>query len=151
MKNKWLIIGKALIILGILSIFPISLPALSFEQGIVTHIAVFSLLATLIGVALCLKANKMNNTIENNLSGKKNWLIALYFKSIKWFMIVTIVFYIIATCIILFFYWLNREFEATLLITLITGILIGLICEVAIPFYKNYHYCPVKNGNWSLK
>lgn len=142
MKNKWLIIGKALIIFGILSISPISLPALSFEQGIVTHIAVFALLATLIGVALCLKANKMNSTIENNLSGKKHWLITLYFKSIKWFMIVTTVFYIIATCIILFFYWLNREFEATLLITLITGILIGLICEIAIPFYKNY-----KNNN----
>lgn len=142
MKNKWLIIGKALIIFGILSISPISLPALSFEQGIVTHIAVFALLATLIGVALCLKANRTNDTIENDLSGKKHWLIALYFKSIKWFIIVTIVFYIIATCIILFFYWLNREFEATLLITLITGIFIGLICEVAIPFYKNY-----KNNN----
>lgn len=135
-RKKLLVIGKILINSGVLCLLP--LPLLSYEEY-KTHIALVALVIIFIGCILCVVTNKTmpeEKTLDNNPF--RHSLIVLYFKTIKWALIVAIIFHIIAACIILFFYWLKRELEATLLITVLLGIAIGLICEVAIPYYKNY-------------
>lgn len=136
MRQKILILGKALINIGILFMLPLSLP-IFYNEGAVMQIALSALPVIFIGCFLCIVANiKTEKTLPKN----QFWhpLITLYFKVIKWSLIVAVVFHIIAACIIFFFWGLNHEFEATLLITCFAGIIIGLICEVAIPYYKNH-------------
>lgn len=134
MRRKISTIGKVLINGGILCILP--LPLLPYEEKYEMQIVLFALAITFIGCIMCITANKGKPNNPNNHF--QHSLIRLYFRTIKWSLIVAIVFHIIATCVIFFFYWLKRELEATLLITLVAGIAIGLVCEVAIPYYKNY-------------
>lgn len=137
MRQEILILGKILINTGILFMLPLPLPLFYENEAFVIQILLFALPIILIGCFLCIIANIK---AEKNVSSKPIWhpLITLYFKAIKWSMIIAVGFHIIAACLIFFFWGLNHEFEATLLITLFAGIIIGLICEVAIPYYKNY-------------
>lgn len=118
---------------------PLGLPVLNYfaeEYGVL--VVVLSCIAIAIGCVLC-ATTKINYEFETFDQKTDEYpLIRGYFKMIKWVLIAALVFHIIAACFILFFYWLNKEFEATLVITLITGIVIGFIIEVAIPYYKNY-------------
>ena len=134
-QKKLLVIGKFLINSGILCLLP--LPLLSYESEYKTYIALFALVIAFIGCTLCIITNKTKHEKALDNNPFRHSSIVLYFKTIKWSLIAAIVFHIIAACVILFFYWLKREFEATLLITAVVGIVIGLICEVAIPYYKN--------------
>ncbi len=133
-RKKLLIMAKFLINSGILCLLP--LPLLSYEAGDKAYIALFSFVMIFIGCFQCVIANKFqsNNVVEDH--SPKRFPMIWYFKAIKWSLITALAFHIIAACIIIFFYWIKRELEATLLITLVVGIVIGLVCEVAIPYYK---------------
>lgn len=133
-RKKLLIMAKFLINSGILCLLP--LPLLSYEAGDKAYIALFAFVMILIGCFQCVIANKIQskNTVDDH--SHKRFPMTWYFQAIKWSLIAALVFHIIAACIIIFFYWIKRELEATLLITLVAGIVIGLICEVAIPYYK---------------
>lgn len=134
-RKKLLVIAKFLINSGILCLLP--LPLLSYEAEAKVYIALFALAMILIGCFQCVIVNKTQSekTIEDHQC--QRFPLIWYFKSIKWSIVAAIVFHVITACVILFFYWLKREFEATLLITLVAGVVIGLVCEVAIPYYKN--------------
>lgn len=134
-RKKLLVIAKFLINSGILCLLP--LPLLSYEAEAKVYIALFALAMILIGCFQCVIVNKTRSekTIEDHQ--RQRFPLIWYFKSIKWSIVAAIVFHVIAACVILFFYCLKREFEATLLITLVAGVVIGLVCEVAIPYYKN--------------
>lgn len=154
MRKKLLMIGKILINSGILLMLLLTLPVMSDIVKYNTHIVWSALEITLIGCFLCIITNRHGSKETCNHSQFRHPLILLYFKTIKWSLIVAVAFHIIVACIILFFYCLKREFEATLLITCLGGILIGLICEVAIPYYKNYkepseHNCRRRQGPYS--
>lgn len=133
-RKKLLIMAKFLINSGILCLLP--LPLLAYEAGDKAYIALFALVMIFIGCFQCVMANKVQSekVIEGNQS--KRFPMIWYFQAIKWSLIAALAFHIIAACIIIFFYWIKRELEATLLITLVVGIVIGLVCEVAIPYYK---------------
>lgn len=153
MRREILILGKILINTGILFMLPLPLPLFYENEAFTMQILLFALPITFIGCFLCIIANVK---AEKNISSKPIWhpLITLYFKAIKWSMIIAVGFHIIAACIIFYFYWLKHELEATLLITVVVGIVIGLICEVAIPYYKNYkepseHNCSCRQGPYS--
>lgn len=133
-RKKLLITAKFLINSGILCLLP--LPLLSYEAENKAYIALFALVLILIGCCQCFVANKAQSGKVMEDNRPKRFPMIWYFKTIKWSLIAAIVFHIIAACVILFFYWLKREFEVTLLITLGAGIAIGLVCEVAIPYYK---------------
>ena len=138
MHKKLLTTGKILINSGILFMLLLTLPAMSDIVEYNTHIVWFALAITFIGCFLCIVTNERAPQETYAPNQYLHPLIVLYFKTIKWSLIVAVAFHIIAACIILFFYLLKREFEATLLITSLAGIVIGLICEVAIPYFKNY-------------
>ena len=135
-RKNLLIMAKFLINSGLL--YLLSLPLWWYEAEYQVYMALLALTMILIGCFQCVIVNKAQskNMIEDN--SLKHCSMMWYFKTIKWSLIVAIAFHIIAACIILFFYWLKHEFEATLLITFLVGIVIGLVCEVAIPYYKNY-------------
>lgn len=133
-RKKMLITAKFLINSGIFCLLP--LPLLPYEMEDKAYIALFALVLILIGCFQCIIANKVKSEKVTEGNQYKRFPMIWYFKTIKWSLITAVVFYIIAACVILFFYWLKREFEATLLITLGMGIVIGLVCEVAIPYYK---------------
>ena len=134
-RKKLLITAKFLINSGILCL--LSLPLLSYEAEDKAYIALFALLMILIGCFQCVIANKKQPEKATDNNQLKRFPLVWYFKTIKWSVVAAIIFHVIAACVILFFYWLKREFEATLLITLVVGVVIGLVCEVAIPYYKN--------------
>lgn len=134
-RKNLLIMAKFLINSGLL--YLLLLPLWWYGAKYQAHMALFALAMIFIGCGQCVIANKnrSKNKIEDN--PPEHFPMMWYFKTIKWSLIVVIAFHIIAACIILFFYWLKREFEETLLIIFLVGIAIGLICEVAIPYYKN--------------
>ena len=133
-RKKLLIIAKFLINSGLL--YLLLLPLWWYGAEYQIYIALFALMMIFIGCVQCVIANKIQSQNTNENHSAKHFPMMWYFKTIKWSLIVAIAFHIIAACIILFFYWLKLEFEATLLITLLVGITIGLVCEVAIPYYK---------------
>lgn len=135
-RKKLLIMAKILINGGILCLLLLCLPVLSYWVENNPCIVLFALALILIGCFQCIIANKNFSEREPEDDHPKRFPMIWYFKTIKWSLIAAIVFHIISACVILFFYWLKREFEATLLITLGAGIAIGLVCEVAIPYYK---------------
>ncbi len=136
-RKKLLIMAKILINGGILCLLLLCLPVLSYWVENNPCIVLFALALILIGCFQCIIANKNFSEREPEDDHPKRFPMIWYFKTIKWILIVAVAFHIIAASIVLFFYCLKHEFEATLLVTTFAGIAIGLICEVAIPYYKN--------------
>lgn len=135
-RKKLLIVAKVMINSGILCLLP--LPLLSYEAEYKKYIALFGLAVALVGCFLCLITGKTKSEWVRDDNQPSRLPITWYFKTIKWSVIAAMAFHIIAALIILFFYWLKRELEATLLITLGVGVTIGFVCEIAIPYYKRY-------------
>lgn len=136
MNNKMQLIGKALINSSILLILP--LPLLSYDIEDRIKVAYYLLGIMLLGCLLCVIGNGDVSNPTSNKTRIKDAPVKSYFKIIKWTCVVIMVFHIIAALLICFFYWLKIEPEGTLLITVLGGIVLGFLFEVAIPIYKNY-------------
>lgn len=135
-RKKLLIMAKFLINSGILCLLLLCLPALSYWVESNLYIVLLALALILVGSFQCIIANKRFSRGEPEDNHPPHFPMAWHFKTIKWVLIIAAIFHIIAALIVLFFYCLKREFEATLLVTVLVGIAIGLICEVAVPYYK---------------
>lgn len=135
-RKKLLIMAKFLINSGILCLLLLCLPALSYWVESNLYIVLLALALILVGSFQCIIANKHFSRGEPEDNHPPHFPMAWHFKTIKWVLIIAAIFHIIAALIVLFFYCLKREFEATLLVTVLVGIAIGLICEVAVPYYK---------------
>ena len=135
-RQKLLIMAKFLINSGILCLLLLCLPALPYWVGNNLYIVLFALALILVGSFQCIIANKHFSKGESGDNHSKHFPMVWHFKTIKWVLIVAAIFHIIAALIILFFYCLKHEFGATLLVTVLVGIAIGFICEVAVPYYK---------------
>ena len=139
MNRKRLFVGKLLINGGICWLMPLYTPWLSdYTEGYGAVMLTIPFVLIIIGIVICKTSKGSSREQTMREENVKIPLVMTYFKIIKWVLIVAVVFNIIAACVIAFFYCLNKEFEATLMITTFVGIVIGFIWEVAIPYYENY-------------
>lgn len=108
---------------------------------------VIIILNILFGTMLCICASKRISTEQTRKIPFRDTSIHTFFQIVKWSTIVALGFQLVAAVVIIFFYCLNKEFEATLMITFFGGLaLVGVV--KAITYWRNY---PVQNGRDSCR
>lgn len=138
MNRTRVLIGKTLINSGICLMMQLYMPWLSYyAEQYGSMIIMVSVIVIIIGIIICRQSGNPHCSQSIHNIDYKMPLVKTYFKIIKWTIMSAIVFHIISAFMIVFFYWLSKEFEATLTITFVTGIVIGFIWGVAIPYYRN--------------
>lgn len=91
----------------------------------------------LAGILLCIYASKHISNKQAQQVSISDTLIHPFFQIVKWCVIAAISFQLIAAIIIVFFYCLKHEFEATLCVCTLSGFFIVFVIK-AIEYYKDY-------------
>ncbi len=91
----------------------------------------------LVGILLCTYASKHIPNKQAQQVSISDTLICPFFQIVKWCVIVTIGLLLISAVIIVFFYCLKHEFEATLCVCMLSGFFIAFVIK-AIEYYKDY-------------
>ena len=130
-----LLLGKILII-GTLVFSAFTFWMIGFSEKVWLPIMIFTL-HILVGVSLCIHSS-MRIPIEHTQQPSIcDTPIHPFFQIVKWSTVVALGFQLIAAVIIAFFYCLEREFEATLIVCIITGFFLVFLIK-GIEYFKNY-------------
>ncbi len=134
-----LLIGKAHIILTLVhSTFLFW--QIGFSDKVWQSLAII-ILNILLGTMLCICASKRIYAEQTRKIPFHDTSIHTFFQIVKWSTIVALGFQLIAAVVIIFFYCLNKEFEATLMVTFFGGLaLVGIV--KAIEYWRDY---PIQN------
>lgn len=130
-----LLLGKIWIIATLVS-STFTFWRIGFSDRVWLSIIMFTL-HILAGTSLCIYASKHMPNEQTQQTLISDTLIHPFFKIVKWGTIVALGFQLIVAVIIAFFYCLRQEFEATLLVCFISGLVIALIIK-AIEYFKDY-------------
>lgn len=129
-----LILGKIWIIAALIkSVFTFWI--IGFSDRVWLSITILCL-HILVGMSICIYASKHTPNSQDQSTDLDETLIHPFFKIVKWSTMIALGFQLIASVIIIFFYFLNKEFEATLMVTFFSGLVLAGIIH-AVEYYKD--------------